>query len=130
MCDFSQIAGLLSSDCKRQGQTQGKKSRVGDIPTGPTGWCLFRLIRGGGRSVFEITAPVVMVSVRSLTPPRQSLDTCGEQSSKVKEISKDRISEQVKSPRVRCSVARKEGGEAGNIACRRSASVRSALDEY
>ena len=123
MCDFSQIAGLLSSDCKRQGQMQGEKFRVGDIPTGPAGWCLFRLIRGGGRSVFEIAARAVMFRVRSLTPPRQSLDTCGGQSSKVKVISQDRISEQVKSPRVRFFVARKEGGEAGNIACGRNASV-------
>ena len=67
--------------------------------------------------MLEITSGIVMLSVRSLTPPRQSLDTCGGQSSKVKEISKDRLSEQVKSPTVRFFVARKEGGEAANIAC-------------
>lgn len=67
--------------------------------------------------MLEITPRIVMLSVRSLTPPRQSLDTCGGQSAEVKEVSKGRISEQVKSPRVRFFVARKEGGEAANIAC-------------
>lgn len=67
--------------------------------------------------MLEVKSIIVMVSVRSLTPPRQSLDTYRGQSSKVKENNKDRICEQVKSHRVKFFVARKEGGEAGDIAC-------------
>lgn len=116
-----QEAGLLSLGCERRGQTQAKKARVGDIPTGPAGSRLLRLIQGGGRSVLEVTSIIVMVSVRSLTPPRGSLDTCRGQSSKVKEISKDGISEQVRSHRVMFFVARKGGPEAGDTACLRDA---------
>jgi hypothetical protein len=87
-----QKAVLLSSGCKCQGQKQETKSRVIDIPTGPAGWCLFRLIQGGRRSVLEVTSIIMMVSIRSLTPSRQSLDTYKGQNSKVTEVSNDRIS--------------------------------------
>lgn len=81
-----------SSGCSCPGQKQEKKSRVSDIPTGPAGRCLFRLIQGGRRSVLEVTSIIVIVSIRSLTPPRQSLDTCRGHSSKVMKVSNDRVS--------------------------------------
>ena len=110
-----QEAGLLSLDCRRQGQKQEKKSRVNDIPTGPAALCLFRLIWGGRRSVLQVIFIVVMVSVRSLTPSKQSLDTRGRQSSTVEEIRKDRLSEQVKSLRVIFFVVRKEEERLGML---------------
>lgn len=112
-----QHVGLLSSGCKCQGQKQEKKSRVGDIPTGPAGLCLFRLMEGGRRSVLEVISIIMIVSVRSLMPPRQSLDTFRGRSSKVKGISKDRISERAKSHRVICFVAREGGGKVGAVDC-------------
>lgn len=65
--------------------------------------------------MLEVVTIIVMVT-RSLTLPRESLDTCRGQSCKVKEISKDRISEQVKSHRVIFVARREGGGEAENTA--------------
>lgn len=112
-----QHIGLLSSGCKCQGQKQEEKSGLGDIPTGSAGLCLFWLMEGGGRSVLEVISIIVIVSVRSLMPPRQSLDTFRGHSSKVKGISKDRISERAESHRVIFFVARKEGGKVGAVDC-------------
>lgn len=41
--------------------------------------------------MLEVMSIIVMVSVRCLMPPRESLGTCRVQSSTVKEIGKDRI---------------------------------------
>lgn len=50
--------------------------------------------------MLEVMSIIAVVSVRSLMPATESLGTCRVQSSKGKEISKNRICEQVKSLRV------------------------------
>lgn len=64
--------------------------------------------------MLEVMSIIMMVSVRSLMPPRQFQGTSRVQSSEVKEVSKHRICEQI--PQGPVLGARQGGGEAGHTA--------------
>lgn len=125
-----QEAGLLSFDCKCQGQKQEKKSKVGDIPIGQAGSRLFRLIGGGGRSVLEVISIIRMVSVRSLTPPHNSWTPVGDRDPRLRKSARTESLSKL-SPTESYSLWQgKKKERLGTFPVRVMPSTLSALDEY